>query len=44
MNVGGDQGSQQRLFALRGAVQAEGNTREAILDATAELMRTLINR
>jgi chorismate mutase len=44
MDVGGDQGFQQRLFALRGAVQAEGNTREAILEATAELMRTLIER
>ena len=37
-------GSQQRLFALRGAVQAEKNSREAILSATAELMRTMIER
>jgi chorismate mutase len=43
MDVGGDQGA-QRLFALRGAVQAEGNTREAILGATDELMRTLIEK
>jgi len=40
----GDQGTQQRLFALRGAVQAEGNERGAIIDATEELMRTLIER
>jgi chorismate mutase len=44
MDVGSYQGPQRRLFALRGAVQAEGNTREAILDATAELMRTMIER
>ena len=44
MDVGGDQGSQRRLFALRGAVQAEGNERDSILEATAELMRTLIER
>jgi chorismate mutase len=44
MDVGSYQGPQRRLFALRGAVQAEGNTREAILHATAELMRTMIER
>jgi len=44
MDVGSYQGPQQRLFALRGAVQAEGNTREAILAASEELMRELIER
>lgn len=44
MDVGSYQGPQQRLFALRGAVQAEENSREAILAATEELMRTMIER
>ena len=44
MDVGTYQGPQRRLYALRGAVQAEANEREAILGATAELMRTLIER
>jgi len=44
MDGGDDQGAQRRLFALRGAVQAEENGREPILEATAELMRTLIER
>jgi chorismate mutase len=44
MDGGGDQGTRRRLFALRGAVQAEGNERDAILTATAELMRALIER
>lgn len=44
MNVGGDQGPQRRVFALRGAAQAEANERAAILAATEELMRTLIER
>ena len=44
MDFGSDQGSQRRLFALRGAVQATENGRESILEATAELMRTLIER
>jgi chorismate mutase len=44
MDVGSHQGPQRRLFALRGAVQAGGNEREAILAASAELMRTLIER
>jgi chorismate mutase len=44
MEAGSYQGPQRRLFALRGAVQAEANEREAILTATAELMRTLIER
>ncbi|HVS99573.1 MAG TPA: chorismate mutase [Solirubrobacterales bacterium] len=44
MDVGSYQGPQRRLFALRGAAQATTNEREAILDATAELMRQLIER
>jgi chorismate mutase len=44
MDVGGYQGPQRRLFALRGAVQAGENSREAILAASEELMRTLIER
>ncbi|MGE5407148.1 MAG: chorismate mutase [Syntrophothermus sp.] len=36
--------SRQRLFAVRGAVQAEANESAAILDATEELMRELIER
>jgi chorismate mutase len=44
MDVGSYQGPSLRLYALRGAVQAESNTREAILAATSELMRTLIER
>lgn len=35
---------QERLFAVRGAVQAEANEPEAILAATEELMRGLIER
>jgi chorismate mutase len=34
----------QRLFAVRGAVQAGANEAEAILAATEELMRELIER
>jgi chorismate mutase len=34
----------QRLFAVRGAVQAEANEAGAILGATEELMRELIER
>jgi chorismate mutase len=44
MDVGSYQGPQRRLFALRGAVQAEENERGAIIDATEELMRELIAR
>ena len=33
-----------RLFALRGANSVESNTREAIIDATAVLMRELLSR
>lgn len=36
--------NQQRLYAVRGAVQAEANAAEAILTATTELMRTLLER
>jgi chorismate mutase len=35
---------ERRLFAVRGAVQADANEAEAILDATGELMRELIAR
>ncbi|MFN8216919.1 MAG: chorismate mutase [Solirubrobacterales bacterium] len=35
---------QRRLFAVRGAAQAEANEVEAILDATEELLRALIER
>ena len=34
----------QRLFAVRGAVQAEANDSEAIAQATTELMRELLER
>jgi chorismate mutase len=34
----------ERLFAVRGAAQAEANEAEAILAATAELMRELLSR
>jgi chorismate mutase len=40
MSANGD----QRLFAVRGAVQAEANEPEAIAAATSELMRELIER
>ena len=40
MSANGD----QRLFAVRGAVQAEANEPEAIAEATTELMRELIER
>lgn len=36
--------SRERVFALRGAVQADANEREAILRATDELLRELIDR
>ncbi len=38
------EGPQERLFAVRGAVQAEANEAAAILSATEELMRELIER
>ncbi len=42
--LGAYQPPAQRLFAVRGAVQAEANEAEAILGATEELMRELIER
>ena len=36
--------SDQRLFAVRGAVQAEANEAGAIVAATSELMRELLER
>ncbi len=36
--------SEERLFAVRGAVQAEANEAGAILAATTELMRALLER
>jgi chorismate mutase len=42
--LGAYQPPQQRLFAVRGAVQAEANESGAILAATEELMRELIDR
>ncbi len=43
-NLGSYEAPQQRLFAVRGAAQAEANEAGAILEATAELMRELIER
>jgi chorismate mutase len=37
-----DNGAPQRLFAVRGAAQAEANEGDAILAATEELMRELL--
>jgi chorismate mutase len=44
LRAGSYEAPQQRLFAVRGAVQAEANEPEAILSATEELMRGLIER
>jgi chorismate mutase len=44
LRAGAEQAPEQRLFAVRGAVQAEANAGEAILSATEELMRGLIER
>lgn len=44
MTVGRSEGSETRLFAVRGAAQAEANEEEAILDATEALMHELIER
>jgi len=44
METGRYDAPQPRLFAARGAVQAAANERDAILDATEELMRELIER
>jgi chorismate mutase len=41
---GGSNEAPQRLFAVRGATQAEANEPEAILAATEALMRELIER
>jgi chorismate mutase len=38
------EGPQRRLFAVRGATQVEANEADAILDATEELMRELVDR
>ncbi len=37
-------GAQERLFAVRGAVQADANGPAAIAEATSELMRELLSR
>jgi chorismate mutase len=44
METGRYEAPQPRLFAARGAVQAAANESDAILDATEELMRELIDR
>ncbi len=44
MHRGRYEGPQERLYAVRGAVQAEANEPAAILSATGELMRELIER
>lgn len=44
MERGRNEGPEQRLFAVRGAAQAEANEAEAILEATEELLRALIDR
>jgi chorismate mutase len=44
MQLGRYEGPQQRLYAVRGAAQAEANEPQAILAATEELMRGLIER
>ena len=37
-------GREQRLFAVRGAVQASANEADAIVGATEDLMRELLDR
>lgn len=44
ISLGRYEGPQRRLFAVRGAAQAEANEPAAILSATEELMRGLIER
>jgi chorismate mutase len=44
LQVGRSEGPQQRLFAVRGATQAEANEAGAILAATERLLRELIER
>lgn len=41
---GGNEGAEQRLFAVRGATQVEANEADAIVAATEELMKELISR
>jgi chorismate mutase len=43
-DVGSYEAPRQRLFAVRGATQAEANEAGAILEATTALMRELIER
>ena len=44
IDVGAYEGSEQRLYAVRGATQAEANEAEAIIAATEGLLRELIER
>lgn len=44
IDLGSYEAPQQRLFAVRGATQAEANEAGAILEATTELMCELIGR
>jgi chorismate mutase len=44
MDTGTYEGPRERLFALRGAVQAEANEAAAIVSASEELVRELIER
>jgi chorismate mutase len=44
IDVGAYEGPQQRLFAVRGATQAEANEAGSIIAATESLMRELIER
>ena len=44
IDLGSYEAPQQRLFAVRGATQAEANEAGAILEATTELMQELIAR
>jgi chorismate mutase len=44
MKIGAYEGPQERLFAVRGAAQAEANEAGAIVSVTEELIRGLIDR
>jgi chorismate mutase len=44
LEAGRYEAPRQRLFAIRGAAQAAGNEADAILAATEELMRALMER
>ena len=44
MSASSNEPPRQRLFAVRGATQAEANEAGAILESTTELMRELIGR